>query len=57
MLIGIPPHYTNDRQELFNNIEKQPIKLPNTLSNEARSLLKAVHNLIKIFVIFKYYII
>lgn len=35
------------RDELFQNIEKAPLKLPSTLSNDAKSLLKAVK---KIFI-------
>ena len=58
LLVGIPPYYANNRhdnllfflikfrEELFQNIEKAPLKLPSYISNEARSLLKAVNFLI-----------
>jgi len=42
LLVGIPPYYANNREELFNNIEKAPLKLPTFLSVDAKSLLKAV---------------
>ena len=42
LLVGIPPYYANNREELFNNIEKAPLKLPSFLSVDAKSLLKAV---------------
>ncbi|KAL4433330.1 hypothetical protein ABPG74_017434 [Tetrahymena malaccensis] len=42
LLVGIPPYYANNRDELFYNIEKAPLKIPSYLSNEARSLLKAL---------------
>lgn len=31
-LIGMPPYYANNRDDLFNNIERAPLKLPNNLS-------------------------
>lgn len=42
LLVGIPPYYANNKEELFDNIEKGHLKLPSFLSNEARSLLKAL---------------
>lgn len=42
LLVGIPPYYANNRDELFHNIEKAPLKLPNNISSEAKSLLKAL---------------
>ncbi|KAL4429689.1 hypothetical protein ABPG74_017098 [Tetrahymena malaccensis] len=42
LLVGIPPYYANNKEELFNNIEKGHLKLPSFLSNDARSLLKAL---------------
>ena len=45
LLVGIPPYYANNREELFNNIEKAPLKLPTFLSVDAKSLLKAVINI------------
>lgn len=39
MLTGKPPFFSEDKQELFKNIRKAPLKLPGYLSPEARSLL------------------
>jgi ankyrin repeat protein len=42
MLVGVPPYYANNREKLFENIEKAPLKIPAHLSNEAKSLLKSL---------------
>jgi len=42
MLIGLPPYYANSRDQLFYNIENGILKIPIGLSNEAKSLMKAV---------------
>jgi protein-serine/threonine kinase len=42
LLVGIPPYYANNRDELFNNIEKGPLKIPSYISTEGKNLLKAV---------------
>lgn len=42
LLAGIPPYYANNREELFNNIEKAPLKIPSYISAEGKNLLKAV---------------
>jgi len=42
MLVGMPPYYANNRDKLFENIEKAPLKLPSHLSNEAKALLKGL---------------
>lgn len=34
--------FSTSRDELFNNIQNAPLKIPNYLSNDAKSLLKAV---------------
>jgi len=39
MLVGMPPYYASNREELFNNIEKAPLKIPANLSPEAKSLI------------------
>ena len=40
MLVGVPPYYANNKEEIFYNIEKAPLKLPNYMSINAKSLLK-----------------
>lgn len=42
-LVGMPPYYANNREELFYNIEKAPLKLPASLSADSKSLLKHVN--------------
>ena len=44
MLVGIPPYYSNNKEQLYENIQRGPLKLPNFLSEEARSLLIALMN-------------
>ena len=44
MLVGIPPFYTNNRQELFERIKYAAPKYPPHLSKNARELLE---NLLK----------
>lgn len=43
LLVGLPPFYANNREELFYNIENAILKIPSYISPEARNLLKAVH--------------
>lgn len=42
MLIGIPPFYTNNRQELFERIKFASPKYPPNLSKRSRDLLEAL---------------
>ena len=44
MLVGIPPYYSNNKEQLYENIQRGPLKLPNFLSEEARALLIALMN-------------
>jgi serine/threonine protein kinase len=44
MLVGIPPYYSNNKETLYENIQKGPLKLPNFLSEDARTLLIALLN-------------
>lgn len=46
MLVGMPPYYANDREELFNNIQKAALKIPSYISLEGKNLLKAVDDII-----------
>jgi serum/glucocorticoid-regulated kinase 2 len=40
MLLGHPPHFANDIDQLYKNIREGKLKLPATLSEEVRDLLK-----------------
>ena len=42
LLVGIPPYYSNNREELFENIKKGPLMIPKSLSEECKSLIKKV---------------
>ncbi|CAK83232.1 unnamed protein product (macronuclear) [Paramecium tetraurelia] len=42
LLVGLPPYYANNREELFYNIENASLKIPSYISLEARNLLKAL---------------
>ena len=44
MLVGLPPYYSNNKEQLYENIEKGPLQMPKFLSNEARGLLIALLN-------------
>ena len=44
MLVGIPPYYSTNREQLFRNIQLAPLKLPYTLSSEAKSLIVGLLN-------------
>lgn len=42
LLVGIPPYYSNKREELFENIKRGPLKIPKSMSPEAKDLIKSV---------------
>lgn len=42
MLVGIPPFYSKDRDQLFHNIQHGSLRLPKTLSLEAKTIIRAV---------------
>jgi serine/threonine protein kinase len=44
MLVGTPPYFSGDKQELFNNIIGGPLKLPKSISTEAKNLMVALLN-------------
>ena len=39
MLVGIPPYFSNNKEQMFTNIEGGPLRLPHYLSPEAKDLL------------------
>mmetsp|Transcript_4376 Transcript_4376/g.7400 ORF Transcript_4376/g.7400 Transcript_4376/m.7400 type:complete len:314 (+) Transcript_4376:1292-2233(+) len=39
LIVGIPPYYHNNRKELFENILSGPLRVPHTMSVEARDLI------------------
>ena len=42
MLVGIPPYFSNSKEQIFNNIEKSELTLPNFISKKAQELIKAL---------------
>jgi len=44
MLVGIPPYYSNSKEQLYQNIQSGPLQLPKFLSEDARALLIALLN-------------
>ena len=40
MIIGAPPYYSSSREQLFNNIQRGKLKIPSTISQEAKNLIK-----------------
>jgi serine/threonine protein kinase len=42
MIVGIPPYFTNNKEKLFQNIQKGPLLIPTQLSSEAKDLLIGV---------------
>lgn len=39
LIVGIPPYYDNNRKTLFDNILSGPLRIPHTMSHEARDLV------------------
>lgn len=40
LLVGIPPFFSKNREEMFNNIKSGPLLIPKNLSPEAKDLMK-----------------
>ena len=45
MVVGIPPYFSSNKDELINNIKKGRLKLPPSLTPEAKELIKDVNNI------------
>lgn len=45
LLGGIPPYYANDREVLFENIRRGPLKIPKFWSAEAKDFIVSVSRL------------
>ena len=44
MLVGVPPYFTENKEQMFYNIQKGCLKIPSNLSREAKSLLIGLLN-------------
>lgn len=44
MLVGVPPYFAQDKEEMFYNIQKGHLKIPSDLSTNAKSLLVRLLN-------------
>ena len=42
MLVGIPPFFSNNQEQIFNNINKAELILPNYISKNAKVLIKSL---------------
>ncbi|OMJ90488.1 hypothetical protein SteCoe_7193 [Stentor coeruleus] len=42
MIVGTPPYYSSNREQLFNNIQRGKLKMPSSISNEAKNLIKVL---------------
>ncbi|CAK90218.1 unnamed protein product (macronuclear) [Paramecium tetraurelia] len=40
LLVGVPPYYDNEKDQLFDNIENATLKIPSFISFEGRNLIK-----------------
>lgn len=40
LIVGIPPYYNSKKEVLFDNIKRGPLKIPKTMSSEAKDLIK-----------------
>jgi len=45
MLVGVPPYFSSNKEELMNNIQRGKLKMPTYLSVEARELIKDVRDI------------
>lgn len=39
MLVGIPPFYDDDKEQLYYNVQNEPVTLPDDISEEAKDLI------------------
>lgn len=44
MLVGVPPYFTESKEQMFYNIQKGSLKIPSNLSPQAKSLLIGLLN-------------
>lgn len=44
MLVGVPPYFTQNKDQMFYNIQKGYLKIPSNLSIDAKSLLIGLLN-------------
>ncbi|CAD8173722.1 unnamed protein product [Paramecium octaurelia] len=42
LLVGVPPYYDNEKDQLFHNIEHAVLKIPSYISPEGRNLIKSL---------------
>ena len=45
MLIGMPPYFSPNREQLYQNIQSGKLKLPSCLATETKNILKDVKNI------------
>ena len=42
LLVGMPPYFDDEKEIMYENIKRGPLKLPKSLSREAKDLLLKV---------------
>ena len=42
LIVGLPPYFSKNRDELFKNIKSGPLLMPRNISEEAKSLIRMV---------------
>ncbi|CAD8088941.1 unnamed protein product [Paramecium primaurelia] len=42
LLVGVPPYYAHEKEQLFHNIENAVLKIPSYISPEGRNLIKSL---------------
>ncbi|CAD8097447.1 unnamed protein product [Paramecium sonneborni] len=42
LLVGVPPYYDNEKEQLFHNIENAVLQIPQFISAEGRNLIKSL---------------
>jgi len=57
MLVGVPPYYSLNREEIFRNIEGSHLTFPNYISNDAKSLLRGVIYLFSLIFFYFHFIV
>ena len=45
MIVGVPPYFSMHKNELFSNIRRGKLRIPSSISSEAKELIKDVRNI------------
>ena len=42
MLVGLPPYYSNNQEQIFNNIDNAELIIPNYITKKGQNLIKSL---------------